>query len=78
MIGSAAKAMAMSAALHKKGIWVSAIRPPTVPQNEARLRITLSAAHSEEQIDRLIHALADISGDILKGRDILEVMPHEQ
>lgn len=78
MIGSAAKAMAMSAALHKQGIWVSAIRPPTVPQNEARLRITLSAAHSEEQIDRLIHALADISGDILKGRDILEVMPHEQ
>jgi 8-amino-7-oxononanoate synthase len=78
MIGSAAKAMAMSAALHKKGIWVSAIRPPTVPKNEARLRITLSAAHSEEQIDRLIHTLADISGDILKGRDILEVMPHEQ
>jgi 7-keto-8-aminopelargonate synthetase-like enzyme len=78
MIGSAAKAMAMSAALHKKGIWVSAIRPPTVPQNEARLRITLSAAHSEEQIDRLIHTLAEISGDILKGRDILEVMPHEQ
>jgi 8-amino-7-oxononanoate synthase len=78
MIGSAAKAMAMSAALHKKGIWVSAIRPPTVPKNEARLRITLSAAHSEEQIDRLIHTLADISGDILKGGDILEVMPHEQ
>lgn len=60
MIGSAAKAMAMSAALKQQGIWVSAIRPPTVPQNEARLRITLSAAHSEEQVDHLLAALGNI------------------
>lgn len=60
MIGSAGIAMTMSAALHKQGIWVSAIRPPTVPKNEARLRITLSAAHSEAQVDRLLDALAEI------------------
>lgn len=60
LIGSAAKAMAMSAALKQQGIWVSAIRPPTVPQNEARLRITLSAAHSEEQVDHLLSALGNI------------------
>lgn len=68
LIGSASNALAMSEALHNQGIWVSAIRPPTVPNNEARLRITLSAAHSEEQVDRLLNALAEI----------WESMPNEQ
>ncbi|MFT6758519.1 MAG: 8-amino-7-oxononanoate synthase, partial [Chitinophagales bacterium] len=43
-----------------KGFWVSAIRPPTVPAGGARLRITLSAAHSKEQVEQLLQALAEL------------------
>lgn len=43
--------------LYERGIWVPAIRPPTVPQGSARLRISLSAIHEEKNIDRLIAAL---------------------
>ncbi|MCY4329219.1 MAG: 8-amino-7-oxononanoate synthase [Endozoicomonadaceae bacterium] len=50
-------AMAMHQALKSQGILVSAIRPPSVPTNACRLRITLSAAHTEAQVDRLIEAL---------------------
>jgi 8-amino-7-oxononanoate synthase len=62
MIGDADKAMALSAALEAKGIWVSAIRPPTVASGSARLRITLSAAHSIEQVEQLLQALAELVG----------------
>lgn len=51
-------AIAMSAALEAQGFWVSAIRPPTVPENGARLRVTLSALHSEADIDGLVAAMA--------------------
>ncbi len=57
LIGDSAKAMTMSAALREQGIFITAIRPPTVPQGSARLRVTLSAAHSEAQVDRLLDAL---------------------
>ena len=60
VFGEAQQALAASAHLHARGIWVSAIRPPTVPANAARLRITLSAAHSDEQLTRLIDALASL------------------
>lgn len=57
IIGSAEDALALSQKLLEQGLLVSAIRPPTVPRGTSRLRITLSAAHSDEMIDQLIHAL---------------------
>ncbi|MEN8169865.1 MAG: 8-amino-7-oxononanoate synthase [Pseudomonadota bacterium] len=57
LIGDAGKAVQLSRQLEAHGILISAIRPPTVPENTARLRITFSAAHSEAQVDRLLDAL---------------------
>ena len=53
----------MSEQLFAAGFWVAAIRPPTVPKGSARLRITLSAAHTEQQVDALIEALAQALRD---------------
>jgi len=60
MVGSSAVALQLSAALNDMGFLVTAIRPPTVPKNTARLRITLSAAHSESQLQQLLQALAQL------------------
>ncbi len=60
MLGSAEAALQASQHLADAGLWVSAIRPPTVAQNTARLRITFSAAHSEAQVERLLVALATL------------------
>ena len=54
-------ALRVSDALLRKGFLVGAIRPPTVPANSARLRITLSADHSERDIDQLLDALSEAS-----------------
>ncbi|NNN22882.1 MULTISPECIES: 8-amino-7-oxononanoate synthase [Pseudomonas] len=59
LIGGSAQAMALSAELRQRGILVGAIRPPTVPAGTARLRVTLSASHTEAQVDRLLVALAE-------------------
>ena len=60
IVGDAARAVQLSEALHERGILISAIRPPTVPEGTARLRITFSAAHSEAQVDRLLGALSEV------------------
>ncbi|NNJ95045.1 MAG: 8-amino-7-oxononanoate synthase [Halobacteria archaeon] len=57
LVGKARDALALSEALRAQGILVTAIRPPTVPEGTARLRITFSAAHTEAQVDRLLDAL---------------------
>jgi 8-amino-7-oxononanoate synthase len=57
LIGNSRKAAALSEELLEAGFLISAIRPPTVPQGSARLRVTLSAAHEEVQVDRLLDAL---------------------
>lgn len=58
LVGSAEQALARSRRLEERGILVSAIRSPTVPEGSARLRVTLCANHTEEQVDRLLEALA--------------------
>lgn len=59
VIGDSQVTLQVAAALESKGFLVGAIRPPTVPQGSARLRITLSAAHSEQQVDDLLLALTE-------------------
>ncbi|MFP5431371.1 MAG: 8-amino-7-oxononanoate synthase, partial [Gammaproteobacteria bacterium] len=59
LLGSNERALAWSAALERRGCLVGAIRPPTVPIGQARLRITLTAAHELADVDRLLQALAD-------------------
>ncbi len=63
VIGSNANALKVAQMLDEKNIWVPAIRPPTVPEGTARLRITFSATHTTEQIDQLIKALHEIEND---------------
>lgn len=65
MVGDDARALSMAAALERSGYWVAAIRPPTVPEGRARLRVTLSALHTRADIDGLVEAL-------LRARDRAE------
>ncbi|MEW6311884.1 MAG: 8-amino-7-oxononanoate synthase [Pseudomonadota bacterium] len=66
LIGDSARALRLSALLRERGILVGAIRPPTVPAGSARLRITLSATHSEAQLERLLQALAESWRQLVK------------
>lgn len=59
LVGDSERALKLSALLKERGLLVGAIRPPTVPTGSARLRVTLSAAHSEAQLERLLAALAE-------------------
>jgi 8-amino-7-oxononanoate synthase len=61
MVGDNASALALSAALWQRGFWVPAIRPPTVPAGTARLRITLTAAHTLDDVDALTTTLAELA-----------------
>jgi 8-amino-7-oxononanoate synthase len=58
VVGDARRALDMSEKLRQQGLLIGAIRPPTVPAGTSRLRITLSAGHSEAQVDRLLEQLA--------------------
>jgi 8-amino-7-oxononanoate synthase len=60
VLGAEQAAVAASAALLDRGLWVPAIRPPTVPPGTSRLRVTFSAAHTDGEVDLLLDALADL------------------
>ena len=60
VLGSEQAALRASAALLEQGLWVPAIRPPTVPLGTSRLRVTVSAAHADEDVNRLIDALCRV------------------
>ncbi|WP_303783383.1 8-amino-7-oxononanoate synthase [Azovibrio restrictus] len=61
IVGDNEAALALSQALWERGLWVAAIRPPTVPAGTARLRISLSAAHSEADVARLVDTLKGLA-----------------
>ncbi|MCB1916221.1 MAG: 8-amino-7-oxononanoate synthase [Rhodocyclaceae bacterium] len=57
IVGGNRETLALSRSLDEAGVWVPAIRPPTVPEGSARLRISLSAAHARADVDRLLYVL---------------------
>ncbi|GAB7526985.1 8-amino-7-oxononanoate synthase [Paraburkholderia sp. 2C] len=63
IIGANEATLDIAAALDRAGLWVPAIRPPTVPEGTSRLRISLSAAHSRADLDRLEAALSVLPGE---------------
>ncbi len=65
IVGHNDTALALAAALDAQGLWVPAIRPPTVPVGTARLRITLSASHGESDVQRLIDGLSHAARELL-------------
>lgn len=62
VVGDPARAVALSRQLEERGLLITAIRPPTVPEGTSRLRITLTAAHEEADVDRLLEALGETVG----------------
>lgn len=61
IVGDNDAAVALAKALWERGLWVPAIRPPTVPKGTARLRISISAAHTADDIDQLLSALKELA-----------------
>ncbi|MCY1295163.1 8-amino-7-oxononanoate synthase [compost metagenome] len=72
LVGDSGRALRLAALLRERGLLVGAIRPPTVPAGTARLRVTLSAAHSEKQLESLLDALAE-SWALLIKEDVADV-----
>lgn len=70
LCGDEATVMALSAALEQSGFLVSAIRPPTVPEGKARLRVTLSALHTVEQVKALVEAIASARDLVLYQKSL--------
>jgi len=67
VVGANEAAVALADALWRRGFWVPAIRPPTVPAGTARLRISLTAAHSRADVDALADALAALAPACARG-----------
>ena len=67
LCGDDARALEMAAALEQAGYWVAAIRPPTVPEGRARLRVTLSALHGVADVDGLVETMAKVRDRIRLG-----------
>ncbi len=61
LVGSNEEALRLAEGLGERGILIPAIRPPTVPQGQARLRISLSAGHTAEDVDALLDALRELA-----------------
>ena len=61
LIGDSERAMRLSRLLRERGLLVTAIRPPTVPRGSARLRVSLSAAHTAAHVAQLIDALRELT-----------------
>ena len=70
LLGDAQAALDAAWMLERHGLLVGAIRPPTVPRGQARLRVTLSAAHEDEHVDRLLDALAALPRGGSAGRPL--------
>jgi 8-amino-7-oxononanoate synthase len=68
LIGRSDQALAAMEGLRTRGLWVPAIRPPTVPEGTARLRIALSAIHTRDDVDRLVQALAEVAAEMHKPK----------
>jgi len=67
LVGSNETVLQLARALDQLGYWIPAIRPPTVPKGMARLRMSLSAAHTKEQIQRLCKVLSDLETSLPKS-----------
>jgi len=61
IIGDNHEALRVAEALYARGLWVPAIRPPTVPKGSARLRVSLSAAHSTNHVVQLVKGLKELA-----------------
>jgi len=64
IIGSSEDTLAVSNQLYERGFFIAAIRPPTVPADSARLRISVQSDHTKERLDSLCHALGEIMKDM--------------
>lgn len=67
LLGSSARALALSADLAARGFWIGAIRPPTVPEGTARLRLTVTATHTPEAVAALLAAMAELAPRYLES-----------
>ncbi|QBE67259.1 8-amino-7-oxononanoate synthase [Pseudoduganella lutea] len=69
VIGANEATMDAAAALYERGIWVGGIRPPTVPADSARLRVTLSAGHTAAEVARLVDSINEVNAHMERSRD---------